>query len=344
MNVHREHLMVLLNGFYDQGITEIAVKHPCGEIGELLEIDISDPVRTKVSFTQGALTYGDSREAVHLSYGEQAYDDLPNKETYIRALVASGLAGLENTEEIETFLQRHCYPDLAAGHHPVAAGIDANVMAWRLPDVLEIDPEEYTDKHGRQAVNGFALSEGVYEELNWHYKHYDTRSLEDAFGPEFARLDDQPAGSNREGIMGLFEYRRLRDHRYADTIPSDTGDEAIIKAYAEYDAESRKTVVLFSNDYGFIDRAREHDLLAQHISYPIDIPETVTVTWDEIIDALYILSILFGVLKLPNATLYGVWNGKTGDDWQEERIHLESRSDTLGERVKRDTHLIEQIG
>lgn len=343
MKVPREHLTVLLNAFYDQGVTKLSVAHPCEEIGELMEIDISDPVNTTVSFTQGALTYGDSVEEVALTYGETVADDLPDKETYVRALVATGLSKLENQEKVETFLRQHCYPDLVAGHHPIAAGIDTNVMAWRLPDVLEIDPEEYTDENDRQAVNGFALAEGIYEELNWHYKHYDTRSLEDAFGPEFVRLDNQPAGANREGIMGLFEYRRLRDHRYADTIPSNTGDEAIIEAYAKYDTESRKNVVLFSNDYGFIDRAHDHGLLAQHIAYPIDVPEDVTVTWDEVVDILYIISVIFGVLKLPGVTLYGVWNGKRGEDWQHERIDIEARSDGLSKVIARDNTLINSL-
>lgn len=343
MKVPREHLTVLLNALYDQGLTEISVTHPCDEIGELMEIDISDPVESVVSFTQGALTYGDSREEVALASGEDVADELPDKESYVRALVAAGLSELENQEKVETFLRQHCYPDLVAGHHPIAAGIDTNLMAWRLTEVLEIDPEEYTDEKDRQAVNGFALAEGIYEELHWHYKHYDTRSLEDAFGPEFARLDDQPAGDNREGIMGLFEYRRLRDHRYADTIPSDTGDDAIIDAYARYDSESRKNVVLFSNDYGFIDNARDEGLLAQHIAYPIDVPESVTVTWDELVDTIYILTVLFGVLKLPHATLYGVWNGKTGEDWQQERIDIDARSQTLGEIIDRDTRLLERL-
>jgi len=45
------------------------------------------------------------------------------------------------------------------------------------------DPERYSDDKGRSPVNGFALATGIYEELNWHYNHYETRALEDAFDP-----------------------------------------------------------------------------------------------------------------------------------------------------------------
>ncbi|GAA0529136.1 hypothetical protein [Halorubrum aquaticum] len=336
MKLARHHITHLLNALYTDGITSVSVRHPCEEIGELLEIDLSDPVATTVRFTQGALTYQDSREELHTTYGEQAYDDLPDKDTYIRALVAGGLVDIENREDVETFFRRQGYPDLDAGHQPVALGIDTNLLAWRMPDVLQLDPEHYSDDKGRSPVNGFALATGIYEELNWHYNHYETRALEDAFGPEFARLDNQPAGANREGFLGLYEYRRLRDHRYADTIESETGDESIVDAYAEYDLDSRKRVILLSNDYGFVDLAREAGVLAHHVSFPVDIPRKVTVTWDELQDVLYTLSVLFGVLRLPKVTLYGVWNGKSGEDWQRKRLDVDCRSENVREKLRRD--------
>jgi len=100
MEVSRDHITHLLNALYTEGITTISVKHPCEEVGELLKIDISDPVATRVTFTQGAITYQDAREEIHPTYGEQAYDELPNKETYIRALVAGGLIDIENSDQV----------------------------------------------------------------------------------------------------------------------------------------------------------------------------------------------------------------------------------------------------
>lgn len=336
MEVSRDHITHLLNALYTEGVTTISVKHPCEEIGELLTIDIEDPVATTVTFTQGAITYQDAREAIHTTHGEQAYDDLPDKETYIRALVAGGLIEIKNSDEVSKFFRQQGYPDLDSGHQPVALGIDTNLFAWRMPDALELDPERYHDSKGRSPVNGFALTTGVYDELKWHYNHYDTRSLKAAFGSEFARLDNQPAGSNREGILGLHEYRRLRDHRYADMIESEKGDEEIIEAYARYDQNSRKRVILLSNDCGFIELAREAGVLAQHVGFPVDMPRTVTVSWDEIQDALYTLTILFGVLQLPKVTLYGVWNGKSGTDWQRHCLDVECRSENVRKKLQRD--------
>jgi hypothetical protein len=62
----------------------------------------------------------------------------------------------------------------------------------------------------------------------------------------------------------------------------------------------------------------------------------VTVTWDELQDALYTLSVLFGVLRLPKVTLYGVWNGKSGEDWQRRYLDVNCRSEKVHEKLRRD--------
>lgn len=341
MLLRRDHFTHLLNALYDAGESSITVRHPCDEIGALLTVDLTDPGETVVEFDQGALTYGDARDEVRRAHGEQAYEDLPDASAYVQALVASGLVAVENADEIATFFQRYGYPDLDAGHHPVALGIDANVMPWRLPDVLELDPSQYSDDHDRSAVTGYALASGVYEELDWHYKHYDTRSLEDAFGPEFARLDEQPAGDNREGFLGLFEYRRLRDQRSADTVDCERGDEAIVEAYRAYDEAGRTNVLLLSNDHGFVDRATDAGVRAQHVAFPIDVPERTTVSWDELHHTLYTLAVVFGVLRLPKVTLYGAWNGKTGDDWRRRRLDVDCRSAGFERALRRDEVITE---
>jgi len=336
MRLAASHITHLLNALYASDVTTVTVTHPCETIGTLLEIDISDPLSSTVRFTQGALVYQDMREAIHTAHGEQAYSELPDRQSYIRALVAGKLIQVENHDDIKTFFRRHGYADLDAGHQPVALGIDTNLFAWRMVDALKLDPERYSDSSGRRPVNGFALTTGVYEELNWHYNHYETRALESAFGPEFAKLDNQPAGSNREGFLGLFEYRRLRDHRYADTLESDVGDTAIVETYAEYDQDTRKQIVLLSNDHGFVDRARDAGVLAKHVRFPVDIPRQVTVSWDTVQEALYVLAIVFGVIRLPKVTVYGVWNGKSGADWRQRQLKVACRSDAIATRLRRD--------
>lgn len=341
MQLERPHLTVLLNALYDLDVTTLSVSHPCEAIGELLRIDLDDPQSSTVRFTQGALSYGDTLEEIHQEFGDSVREDLPDQSHYVRAMVAGGLVDIENREAVTTFLHRYGYPDLEEGHKPVIAGIDTNLLPWRMPDVLGIDPVTgERDDDGRPPLNGYALATGIKAELDMHYKHYETKSLQQAFGNEFDRLTDQPAGPNRQGFLGLYEYRRLLADRMGDVVDCGRGDDEIIAGYRDHDQTSRKRVLLFSNDHGFVENAQQADLRAQHVSFPVDLPNSVTATWREIEDTLYVLSIIFGVLTLPKATLYGVWNGKSGKHWQNEILDVDARSPKLPGPLERDKRII----
>jgi len=349
MRVAQDHLLTVLNALHDTGTTTITVKHPSQEIGELLRFELEDAGTATVRFTQGANTYHDNRETVKTKYGNTAYRDLPDTNSYIRGVVAGGLLPPENKVDLDAFVSRYGYPDLEAGHDPVKIGIDANLMGFRIPDILDIDPlTGQQDEAGRRATTGFALSKGVKKELDWHYKHYNTADVTTAFGKEFNQLQNQPAGANREGFLGLYEFRRYASRRSADLVPGEpvdveTGDPAIIEAYRQYDIGNRKRVLLFSNDYEFIDNAQDVGIWAHHVSFPVDMPRRTTVSWRTLATALYVLSIQFAVLKLPKVTLYGVWSGKTGKHWQDEQLQIDCRSPVVEPNLKRAVSIVKRF-
>ena len=342
MEVERRRLVVLLNALYDQGVESISVKHPCAEIGELVRITLKDDGQATVQFTQGTMTYQENRDTIRTKHGEPAFDDLPNAETYTRAAVASGHVPLANHDAVQDFIQRYGYADLEAGHDPVVIGLDANIMPWRLPEVLGFDSETGgTDERDRRPTNGYALATGVKEELDWHYKQHNTHELTNVFGTEFSRLDNQPAGTNRQGFLGLYEYRRLRTDRTVDIIDCETGDDAIISAYREFNQNSRKQAVLFSNDYEFIDKSNDVGVPAHHVKYPIDMPRKSTGSWSQACELLHYLAILFGVVQLPKVTVYGVWNGKNGRHWQHEQLDIDCRSPKVEPQLERDLTILD---
>jgi hypothetical protein len=334
--------MVLLNALHDQGVTSIPIEHPCDTVGELVRIELEDNGQATVRFSQGSMTYEKNREQIPAKYGEPAYEDLPNPQTYTRTMVASGHVALQNIDEITAFVERHGYADLEAGYSPVVLGLDANILAWRLPETLGIDSDTgETDERGRSPTNGYALATGVKEELDWHYKQYNTQELTAAFGSEFERLDNQPAGANREGLLGLYEYRRLRTNRTVDIIECGLGDEAIIAGYRAFNEDSRKSVILLSNDRGFIERGVDAGIPAQVVEYPVDIPRKATGSWTQATELLYYLAVLFGVVTLPKVTVYGVWNGKDGRHWQHEQLDIDCRSPKVTPQLKRDLTILD---
>lgn len=99
----------------------------------------------------------------------------------------------------------------------------------------------------------------------------------------------------------------------------------IIEGYERYADDGRARPLIFSNDHGYVEDARDVGLRAQHLEIPIDLPRKVTALWWSIKNALYYLAIIFGVLKLPKMTLYGVWNGRPGStgrtrNWTSYRV------------------------
>lgn len=342
MILSRPELTLLLNALYETDRQRVSVAHPSDELGELLEFDLGPPFESTVRFSQRLPEYESAREEIARQHGDTAYEDVPDDSAYVRCLVAGGVLNIANRDAVDTFIDRHGHPDLEAGHSPAVIGIDANIMPWQIGEVLDIDHRTgSTDSRGRRPTNGYALATGVKSELDWHFNQRNVGSLVDAFGEAFARVDNQPAGGNREGFLGLYEHRRLVATRNVDIIDCEEGDDAIVEGYREFHETSRKDVLLFSNDFGFIERAEETPVPAQHVDFQRRLPRQTTASWDAISDTLYYLAVRFGVLVLPGVTLYGVWNGKDGRHWQNHELAVECRSPKIEPLLERDQQIVD---
>ena len=337
MRVKRENLTVVLNRLYDRGEERFTVSHPASEIGDLLEIILEDDGHCTVRFITDSEEYAKALGDVQRTYPETVAKDLPDVRQFCNAVVASGVLELENTDEIQTFLNRYGDPDLMAGHAPVLAGFDTNLLPWRIDRILGLhDPDA-----GLGYVNGFVMATGIRDELDWDYKCHDTTPFEDAFGEAFVEYWNQPTGAARLGRLGLLTYRRIRDIEQAIEVQSERGDGNIINAYDTYDREYRSDILLFSNDRNFVEQARAHRMLGQRVDFPSEFPRSTTATWAEIEELLFMLATLFGIIKVPSMTLYGVWRGKDELDWQYERVKVMTRSPPLESNLKADLSIVE---
>jgi hypothetical protein len=330
-------LTVLMNRLGDRGDDTITVSHPAPEIGDLLSITLGKHDACTVAFEQGTRAYSDARDEVGRTHPERVYNDLPTASEYTKAVLGSGILPIDNLDEVETFVDRYGDPDLMAGHPPVFAGFDTNLLPWRIDEVLGLrDPET-----GVGYVNGFVLATGVRDELDWDNKCHDSRPFEEAFGDVYEEYWNQPLGSARVGRLGMLQYRNIRDIQQAGEIECDRGDDAIIAGYDQWSKDHRGEVLLFSNDRNFVERARAHTILAQRIDFPNTLPTGTSATWRQLERLLYILAITFGILELPTITLYGVWRGKDELDWQRERLKADCRSPKVTSRLQADLSIVE---
>jgi hypothetical protein len=327
VELRRDHFIMLLNALDSVGVETVTVDHPSDDVGTILEVHLDDesPTATVSCRTQPE-EYEETRASIRLEHGSRPYEDLPEYHELVVALTAAGVVDLANQADVEAYLDEVCYPAVGEGEPPVMIGIDANVFAWDFPETLGIDHRSgSTDDAGRRPTSGYALSNGVSDELHWEYSHYRVEPLVEAFGDEFERLEDQPGGSKRVGHLGMQEYQSLIATRNVDLVDSQPGDGSIIEGYAEYQSESRKRPLLLSNDYEFVERAQAADLLAQHLAFQSALPRRTTATWAEVADALYYLAVLFGVIRLPKVTLYGAWEDKRDRHWQANEIDVVCR-------------------
>ncbi len=319
--------MTVLNGLYDLGEYSFAVEHPGTDVGTLFRVQLDrDTPSATLTFTDSIESLNETKSEIRTQYGDRPADDLPDTQTVIRALTSAGVLEFSNQQTIEAYIDRHCYPAVEAGEDPVMVGIDTNLFSWEFPQQMGLDHlSGSSNSAGRQPTNGYVLSNGVVDELHWKYTHFATDELVEAFGPEFASLADQPAGAKREGRLGIQVYQQLIGSRNVDLIDSEPGDLNIIEGYTEYSESSRKEPLLLSNDRGFIQEAHAESLLAQRLAFKQDLPNRTTVSWVELVDTLYYLAVLFGVLKLPKVTFYGVWEGKEDRNWQAQELNVDCR-------------------
>jgi len=337
MRIPRDTLTVLFNRLRDRGDGSVTLSHPASEIGDLLTIELGGHDDCTVSFELDSRAYAEARDEVGRQHPEQVVNDLPQAAVYTKAVLGSGIIPIANRDDVETFVERYGDPDLMAGHPPVFAGFDTNLLPWRIDEVLGLrDPET-----GVGYVNGFVLTTGVRDELDWDYKCHDTTPFEDAFGNTYEEYWNQPLGSARVGRLGMLQYRNIRDIQQAGEIDCEEGDEAIIAGYDQWSKDHRGDVILFSNDRTFVERARAHTILAQWIDLPSELPSKTTASWREIERLVYLLTITFGILELPTTTLYGVWRGKDELDWQNERLKADCRSPKVTEKVEADLSIVE---
>lgn len=337
MRMQREHLSVLFNRLYDRGDETFTIDHPSDEIGTLVRVTLGEYDDCTVEFAKDHDEYAAARQDIGRKYPTKVVEDLPKPDDYVEAVVASGMVPIANEDEVEQFLQRFGDPDLMAGHQPVVAGFDTNLMSWRIDRLLGLrDPE-----HGLGYVNGFVLATGVREELDWEYKCHDTDPFVDAFGTAYEEYWNQSLGAARLGRLGLVTYRSIRDIQQAEEIVCDEGDDSIIRAYEDFDQERRNEVILFSNDRNFVESARAHRLLGQRIEFPEDLSRETTATWREIEHLVYFFAIAFGIIEVPSVTIHGVWRGKDGLDWQYERLKLDCRSPKLRPKIESDLSIVE---
>ena len=328
MMVPKEDLMVLLNEFYLSGVRILTVRVPLPEV-ELYRIELR---KEPVVYLKGVEEYREVYSYEALKSEQEVAGEMPDEREYILVLRSSGVLKPENYAQVCEELLRLSDRDLMRGDRPLYVGFDTSALVSRFPVVM---PE----------INcGVCLNSGVIQELH-------AKFVESKIGEHEARLLEkrglrevfnQPHMRVRKFRLGAVEYRKLKRHRYAEEIEGKRGDLGIIEGYCEFQKSRGVDLVVISEDGNFVEVANDRRIKSLHLIPARGVPERVRTGWDEVVELLYVTAVVYGELRIRGAVLRGVWRGKTGEDWNSERLRLEFRDRRLEERMQGNLRILRE--
>ena len=69
--------------------------------------------------------------------------------------------------------------------------------------------------------------------------------------------------------------------------------------------------------------ARDEKIHSELIIHQKKIPISFTCSWEKFRDLIYVMSVIFGVIKLDKTRIFGIWPGKTPDNWKESCVEVD---------------------
>lgn len=342
VDLDKEFLTIALNHAYRRK-TRLTVNVPLLD-ADILEIDLAQrEVRVLTDRTQY-----DNKLREHSVSGW----DFPNYNQLRRAFCFSGILDYKNKEALwDGFLdeyRRHRDPGLGARKWYLS--LDTNLLRSGFVSCLEAFEEFQKIDRGEVL---YLTSDVVVQEVgNMAGGKYTFDHIRDAkrhYGPSKERLLDQFHNRGmlrtRTGEMAasqLYKFMSWSTHERTPPVdlPSDREkrDKLLVKTVDDYASKKNARVFLVSADRDLSSPCKlARNLRCFNLEQHHEIPRTMEVTDQGIIDLLVALSVLYGVVKVGNlGYLFGEYGGKGTEDYM-------SRVKVIFENVERAKILQERV-
>ena len=330
MIIAKDEIITLLNEFYLNGIYRLKVSSPL--FREIYSFELrKEPVVSAMTLDQ----YSEKYDSLRLKCVPEVAEEIPGPtEEYRWIFQSSGVLKPENYAEIVKELEDEADRDFMRGDKPLYVGFDTNALISRFPVIM---PE---------VKCGFCLHCGTLKELHPRYIEEKIRGTKanvlKKYG--FTEVLNQPPLKVRKFKVGAVEYRKLKRREYAEEIEGEPGDLSMIKDYQNFQRSRNADVLLISEDSNFVEVANDHRIKAIHVRQAKDIPNKLNPTWGELVELLYITAIAYGVIQVKSALIFGVWRGKTKDDWNSEHLKVEFKDGKLAAEMERNLRILKSCG
>ena len=105
-------------------------------------------------------------------------------------------------------------------------------------------------------------------------------------------------------------------------------DQIILGTYSDFVDVGRKVIYLSRDNETVRMMSGEENVISMVVEHPPVFQNDFNVKWDNLIDFIYYVSILFGRITImfggiEVCSLNGVWRGKDFKEWEEDMILLE---------------------
>ena len=286
--------------------------------------------------------------------------DFPNYNELRRAFCFSGILDYKNKEEFwNGFLdeyRRHRDPSLGVGKWYLS--LDSNLFFNGFVSCLEAF--EKSEKIDRGDVLYLTSDVVVKEVSNTSGAKYSPDHIRDAkrhYGPSKERLLDQfhnrgmlrtRTGEMAAAQLCTFMSWPTHERTSSVTLPSDREkrDKLLVTTVDDFAVKKKARVFLVSADRDLSSPCKlARNLRCFNLDQHHEIPRTMQVTDQGIVDLLVALSILYGVVRVDNlGYIFGEYGGKGTEDYM-SRVKLVfenmERAKILQERIETCKKLME---
>ena len=334
--INRTLLPVILNNT-NGGV----IKYPLMDM-EL--INISDDLKVLKS-----LTTWEGFMSTRSKYAKTTFlrRDLPKPADILEAMVSSGVVRFKNADEIDNIFSEMLEDYTDPKRHPrsVYIGIDTNIAYYR-----------YITRFLKHTDFRFVISGIVVDEIDSRiHSKYQRGWIADMKkflrAPEF--VGEFLNGSTRESrraknamteVMKIIkEYQGFRIDVHTDEKDKEVRDRLIIESYRSFAEEMDANVVVLTADKDMVFHCEAQGLPVVFFELPHEIPSKIEASMENIVDFIYDMAVIFGVVELDGIEIFGEFLGKSADDYYEEQLQISNIKESTRKDIKITQTALEKL-
>ncbi|HNX46985.1 MAG TPA: PIN domain-containing protein [Methanomassiliicoccales archaeon] len=357
MEVDKEFITVVLNE------SRMADKGNLIVRSDLLDLDLLalDLDHQQVQWVVRERDYDEAYGRMRSALGDQMARDIPTFLDLREALQASLFMPPTNLDalmaEIYRFNERRGDPYRFP--RQTCIGLDTNLLYRRLFSRLLLAGKGCNVRSFDPQRVQVLIPSMAEEELSRRVgKKYDRRDVDELRRAVRDRIvaDDLFNCLNKNGrkaLNGQAEVVALKQHYNCWSAQGgsfvddkEARDDEMLRSVAAEMLEQRVDVLFLTNDDKTRAHANAHKVPSMLISYPYEVPLTISYDPWLMIELLYDLSILHTSLSLKGTgiRIKGEWMGKTVDDYRNEKVRVTvPDGSVLSDRLARDQRVISAI-